>query len=753
MLMIKKLLVLVAMMMPFVAVADGWKLHPRFVAANTQGVVDAGNKVYYLAAGSVYCHDKTTGTDIAINSSNKLSDITVTGMFYNDVKGYLVLTYDNSNIDIITRDNRVVNIPEIKDAVVQQKKAIINVTFDSENNKAFVCADFGFAVINDNTFAIEENHYYGMPMTGVLRMGNQYVVGIDNGVKFCSVDALRENYIAFRPSGIYLADITLHPIDETHFFINSRSSFDLCTINSDYTFTRETITPNRAAQVQRTPTGYVASFPAINTYITTDQHGAGATLHTSNGEFVSSNPDGDGTIWSLDGNGLHRKGEASAAPEVSIGIKTTAFWTAYNPMDGKLYLSSTTDNALLTSANKGAVTEIWTYDGTRWENSTPAGVPLYNNGQDTYQGNYELIFVPGKNEYLFSTRAAGIAHVKDGKVAASYYTSNMPRDDKYRAMIALDSHNNLFAVQSYKTNTHQVMVLPQDKLANPAAVTTGDWYTPTVPNIEAGAFKCASLVVSKGTDIKVFASGSYQRPVVIWDDGGNIANTKPRSTTFVQFKSDDNRVVNWDYVYCLYAASDGCVWLGNDNGVIRFDPAHAFDNDFRVTRVPVESQVNCVNEDEDGNIWVGTNTSGVYQLSLDGKKVLRHFDTENGVMPSNCIYSVQYYPPTKSVMIVTSNGVTEYFTDEALMANRTSSVTVSPNPVRPDFTGYATITGLDENAQVTITAQDGTVVKEMTATGSKALWDCNDANGSRVATGTYNVLCNGKQATTLFIIK
>ena len=62
-----------------------------------------------------------------------------------------------------------------------------------------------------------------------------------------------------------------------------------------------------------------------------------------------------------------------------------------------------------------------------------------------------------------------------------------------------------------------------------------------------------------------------------------------------------------------------------------------------------------------------------------------------------------------------------------------------PNPVRPDYTGYITITGLTYNADVKILTVNGTLVKEGRSNGGSFVWDGNDQNGKRVASGIYMV--------------
>lgn len=756
--MVKKLLILVALFLPMMALAQygtgSWKVHPNFTPSKLQNNIDTGDKVYYLVSNSLYCYDKATATSTALNVSNKLSDITVTAIYYNDAKGYLMLTYDNSNIDIITRDGKLINMPELKDAILSQSKVINHVNFDKDC--AWVAGDFGIATIDDTNWTFKETRIYGSPFSSIAHVGKYIVVHYGSYLRIAPESTIRDIETAFvwtnnRRNGI--ARIT--PIDDTRFFVNSNDSLEVCQVSEGKIITQYTVARAHAASIQRYPGGFIASFPSAGYYITTDEHGNNAKSTASAAEIMTANVNGDGTIWALNGNGLHRLGDSNISTPNGIGISTIAFWANYNPGDNKFYIASTSDNSLLPTANTGAKTEIWTHDGTQWRNETPANVPLYNEGQDTYQGNYWLNFVPGtENAYVFATRAAGVAHVVNGDVKTTYVSGvNTPLNDKYRAITQFDDDGNLWFVQSYKTAGKTVAVLPRAKLDNPSAVKSSDWYLSNVAGIDVTAFKAASFAISHGTGIKVFCSGAYQKPVIMWNNNGDITNTKPATKSFTQFKDNEGSNYLWDYTLCFFASSDGTVWMGTNSGVVSFNPADAFTPEgLTVNHIRSLSedgvsteylcdgiQVNWITEDNMGRKILGTHTNGVYIVSPNGDRIIKHLTSENSVMQSNCIYNLACNTSNNTIMIVTMNGVCEYHLDSTPAADDYSNVSVYPNPVRPDFTGYLTVSNLMAGSHVSITAPDGKVVKTFVSEGGVFSWDCCDDSGNRVPTGRYTI--------------
>ena len=81
-----------------------------------------------------------------------------------------------------------------------------------------------------------------------------------------------------------------------------------------------------------------------------------------------------------------------------------------------------------------------------------------------------------------------------------------------------------------------------------------------------------------------------------------------------------------------------------------------------------------------------------------------------------------------------------------------------PNPVRPEYSGVITITGLVADTQVRITDINGNLIYETISNGGVATWDGCGASGERVATGVYFAHCaspNGryKHITKILIIK
>lgn len=76
-----------------------------------------------------------------------------------------------------------------------------------------------------------------------------------------------------------------------------------------------------------------------------------------------------------------------------------------------------------------------------------------------------------------------------------------------------------------------------------------------------------------------------------------------------------------------------------------------------------------------------------------------------------------------------------------------------PNPVREDFQGNLTVTGLLRETRISITDISGNLVYKTISDGGMASWDLKTYNGKRVATGVYLVFCASTDGSQSCVIK
>ena len=359
--MIKKLLLLLTIAMPGMMgaqrVTDSWKIHPFFAGAKAHSAIDTGDKVYYLASNNLFCYYKDTQENESLNKSNYLSDVVVTGAYYDLAHKNMLLTYDNGNMDVVLESGKILNMSDIKVASLTGDKGINHISFDGQY--AYAATKFGYVVIDGSKQLVKESRVYGKDLASVARVGKWMVLACNNTLYVGDAAHHRETLDQYTVSSITRNDIELTTIDDTHFFLASRTGLELCDIDETGNVTTQTIEPSRTVQVLKVKGGYIASCPDAHKYITTDENGASVQSHEAPmGDLVTA-ASTTGDAWGLNIDGLHKMGDDNNYfKPASIGIEGIAFWSVFNPGEKKLYLSSTCDNAVLTSSMPDAKTEM-----------------------------------------------------------------------------------------------------------------------------------------------------------------------------------------------------------------------------------------------------------------------------------------------------------------------------------------------------------------------------------------------------------
>ncbi|MBQ6279280.1 MAG: hypothetical protein IJK68_06115 [Muribaculaceae bacterium] len=746
-----------------------WKIHPYFIGGDVTNCVDAGHHVYYLSKGSLFCYDKSKHSNLPIDATNVLNDENINQIYYDYIVGDLFITYDNCNIDIIKSDGSLVNVSAIKDVVLPKAKVINDISFGK--GRAYVATSFGYIVIDETNFSVSEVRNYDLNVSSVSVVGNYKIMCLGGKFYYCGADEQVEQARWHEQADNPVGNGSIVPINNTNFFLLTSTALYRVSMSADgegkLTFTTTKMPDEIPSTVQRTPSGFVASnyYYTVDGnygekikvfrdyYYTFDADGGNPTKHSGEGAYSSHE---SGNWWALEPAGLvHIVGGVKDDPRKpnGISIRKRAYWTTYDPYQQRVLLCRTSENNVLDQWDGSTVTEINSYDGTQWRNITP-------QFDDTYGGNTWIVVSPNEPDtYFFCHRKiGGVKKVQNNTIVANYNTSNAPVGDRMMS-IRFDSQGNLWMVQTSNPNADAVVISAQNQQLN--EVNASHFVTNNLGGkcyAGTSGSKRTSFDIGAG-DTKVFSLGNYNDPLIIWNNNDDLSVKQYK--IFNSFNDQDNKpfsTYGWTYIK---ADNERRIWVGTVSGIISFDPQEAFNTDFRITRNKVTinegaqvnevllegTQVNCIDVDEFNRKWIGTNTNGVFLVSADGSEIIKHFDNTNSPLPTDQIYSVCCNRATNSVVIVTANGVVEYFNDMTPSEADYNNVYAYPNPVQSTFTGYVTIKGLMENSNVVITDAAGNTVATTTSIGGVAIWDVCNEQGVPVKTGTYKVYASQGQIT------
>ena len=361
---------------------------------------------------------------------------------------------------------------------------------------------------------------------------------------------------------------------------------------------------------------------------------------------------------------------------------------------------------------------------------------------------------PKNSNHLMAATRNGLYEFTDARFTAYYDYQNSPieifdnESVEYQLVTALkyDTDGNLWMLNSQAP--HRSLI---ERTAD------GEWQThdqQKLMGLNDSGFKNKSLgnlqammIDSRG--LLWFVNNHYTTPsFYAYDFSNNGMNS------YTSFTNQDGTENSVNYVRCIAEDAGGNMWVGTDMGPFMLETSQITAASPTLTQVKVPRNdgtnyadyllagvdiTSCV-IDAANRKWFGTNGSGVYLIASNNTTQLQHFTTDNSALLSNNIQALAINNQTGELYIATDNGLCSYTAPVSSSDGMTKdNVYAYPNPVRPDYQGAITITGLDNDADVKILTANGSLVNEGKASGGQYKWYGLDRDGRRVASGVYMV--------------
>ncbi len=732
-------------------------------------VIDTPERVYYVSGISLFCFDKETEEMEMYNKNNKLNDIEVSNIYYNYDKKYLVIVYMNSNVDILYDNGKIYNIPDIKNAILTASKSINDVKF--YGNQIYLATDFGIVVLNDEKYEVSESYNYGRKINLVSVCSRYWYLASDEAIYYISKDSIKYNFSDWKQldsvSGLTIFEmITFN--DEYLFYSRNGDVYSYAIGDEGLTLLGTLNMGVRAIDkyydsiVLR---GLV--YIAFCSNIVNGQIQLGNVYNfegTSNYlvGVVTSSYEKDESIWALGEYGLcHFKMESN---QITM-LKEPFFPNVLNVSDpwnltinnNKLYVSNTGPRRGI--EDQYVKTRVSVFEDNNWSVIDVGEVPLINYKHDPYlYSTYNLAFDPDDpNTFYIGSWFEGMYKITGNQCVGHYTHQNSPFVLNWAMSVpcaVFDKDKNLWVVSK---GSPAICMLPRNKQSvNTDDLTISDWYQFDYSEISNN--KYAKFLIPKHSTAKWVIYGSWLGSVFVFDDKGTY-NTiaDDRTKSFSSFIDQDNKTFTPNYYNCIEEDNDGNIWIGTSAGpIVITNPDNVFNDNFRCTRIKIARNDGTDNADyllQNINItdifvdganrkWIGTQESGLYVVSADGTEILNHFTSENSKLPSDFITEIEVDPVTGIAYIGTTKGLSAYRSDAIQASDNYSNVYAFPNPVRPDYAGWISVTGLMDNSLVKITDTAGNLFFEGYSNGGQIVWDGRDRNGNRVKTGIYLVFAS-----------
>ncbi len=745
-------------------------------------VIDTSHKVYYVSGKSFFSYDKETDEVEVYSKDNVLNDIEVRNIYYNYDKEYVVVVYENSNIDILYEDGKVFNIPDIKNVILTMSKGINDVKFYGD--RIYLATDFGIVILNDEKHEVSESYNYGTKVNFVGGSNLYWFLATDKGIYYIESDAIKYDFNQWKILETFSENelvYTFLPFNDKYLFYAKNDSelyyYSIDGASLDLLGTLRLGVRN----VDRYHDSFILRSTAYVAYCAPELVNNSIQYHVVNYQngfdgwdhIVASSYEKDESIWALNEQGLfHFKkenGQVVFLKEPFLpNVSNVAVPWNLTLHDNKLYVSNSGPRR--GTENEYEKSFISILDGDDWSMIDVGEVPIVNDkhGKSLYS-TYDIVFDPNEeNTFYIGTWFQGMYKIKDNQLAGHYTQLNTPFTLGWTMsvpQIAFDEEGNLWTIPM---NELSACMLPKSKLLiSPDELKPSDWYQFKYPEMKSN--KYAKFLIAKHSSTKWILKGAWDGTVFVFDDKGTYNTTADDLTkSFRSFTDQDLKTFTPNYYHCIAEDKNGYIWIGTSAGpIVITNPTNAFKDNFRCTRIKIARNDGTDNADYllqnisisdifvDGanRKWIGTHESGLYVVSADGTEILEHFTAENSKLPSDVVTEVVVDPVTGIAYVGTTGGLAAYRSDAVQASTDYSDVYAYPNPVRPDYEGWISVTGLMDHSLVKITDMAGNIFFQGYSNGGQITWDGRNRDGKRVKTGVYLVFASSSNGSSGVVTK
>ncbi|MFT5969571.1 MAG: hypothetical protein ACI8ZO_000059 [Flavobacteriales bacterium] len=733
-----------------------WRTH--LPLSNCTKVVLNGNFVFGMTDNGILKYDRGDNSLEKITKQNGLSGVDLTTMAVHEELDIVLIGYQDGQLDLM-RGNDIVGLGDIVRSNIIGNKKINQI--EIIDNLAYLACGFGVVVYDLQRLEFKETYIIG-PNASTLEVFD--------------ITILNNQIYASTPSGLYQASaVNVNLIDFNNWSVVQelpKSSFGelevfqgrLIAENSNAAYNQDTLYQNID--------GFWSEFAPGNYYSVEE-------LSVSNNTLLVVHPYGIqwyDTKFSL-GPSISNL-TAPFRPRSALIDEYGHYWIGSADFglinkwyDGRTDVLSVNtpkyrDVFNLYSANNKVYSSTGGYGPAMNSIYSTKGYAAYENFEwRNYPVDYErdsvfdiIMTIPDPQDpsvLYAATWNYGLAKYKDNVLIERYDANNSSLQDyedtgnERVGSLAFDSDHNLWMTNSEAQNPLSVMY------------DDGTWQSYSMKPFAQGDKMDKFIIHSSGQKwLQVFRKG-----LIVFDDNNTPTNTNDDVRKFLGAGEGNGNLPSTD-VKCLAEDLDGEIWVGTSQGLaVIYNPEFIIEND-NIEAQPIlindNGVVNQLLENEgvqaiavDGanRKWIGTASSGVFLFSENGQEVLANFTTENSPLLSNNILSVAINQTNGEVFVGTEKGLVSYRGTATEGVESFGRVYAFPNPVKPGYDGPIAITGLVGDTQFKITDISGNLVFQGSAEGGQAIWDGKTHEGRKVQTGVYLFFVTNYDGTETAITK